>query len=310
MSEHVAKVATILAGKDLGRLRMLNEGDCQVFTQLVASGISPRLVPEVLRSYDPGRAYSPQSAHGVRPTRNIMAYSFVRDANQYRNTYGQSDEWAGRLRGLLEEDRPTALAMIERVVNAKLAAKGSDAVAKVEYGQGRGSPGSATTGGESDPNYPDLARKMRQFAAQAGIHRFNAVDAGEPRERRFVCALEGGLITGAQKKATAQMAARLCRVLGRYDPVLKPYIGYIDDSGVRRWDAVPARFPSGAVGVVANPADDLPDIGKLEVEGHGGEESDDDDDDDDDTPAVTAPESPPQKRVPTPQATRSPPRAA
>ncbi|AYP71802.1 PAS-rich protein [Penicillium brevicompactum tetramycovirus 1] len=246
MSSHVGKIASFLSTADLSRVRTLNNEDVQLVVRCLAAGVPPKAFAETLGSYDPNKEYDVLPSAGPVPTRKILAYSFLRDRRQYADTYAQSDEWAGRLRGLLDTDPKKAVDEISTVVNRRLRVKGSPAVADVEVGQVRGSTGSEATGGASDPNYAPLQQAMLKYSAQAGAFKFDAADCGTPRDRRFVVTLGARLIVGAQKKSTAIMAARLCRVLGRHDRVVSPYVGHVDEEEDHEWDEeIPADVADG-----------------------------------------------------------------
>lgn len=245
MTSHVEKIASFLPGADLQRLRTLTSADVSLLVRCISAGVPPRAFPETLRAYKPGEEYDVAPSSGVTPARKILAYSFLRDPQQYAATYAQSHEWAGRFRGILDSEPEKALAEIAAVVNRKLKEKGSPAVADVVVGQVRGSTGSSATGGASDPNYPPLQAAMVKYSAQAGAYSFEAEDRGSPPNRRFVVVLGRKLVVGAQRKATAVMAARLVRVLGRHEQVLQPYVGTVDDDDDFDWDDIPDDVPDG-----------------------------------------------------------------
>nr|WGN91661.1 PAS-rich protein [Metarhizium anisopliae polymycovirus 1] len=248
MSDDVGKIAPALRGRNIETLRRLSNEDWKLAATIMSCGVPPLRIAEVLRAYSPNREYDVAPAGAGAGKRVILAYSFVRDRNQYLHTYGQSDVWAGEMRGLLDRDPSAAMKEIAAVVNARLAARGSSALAVVEHGQPRGSPGAAATGGASDVNYPPLQQAMVRYSAQAGVYNFVAEDDGSPGPHRFTVDLGGGLHTAAQRKATAIMAARLVRVLGREDPVVVPYIGYKDNDDDWLWGAdVEDDAPDGRI---------------------------------------------------------------
>ncbi|CUS18598.1 Proline-Alanine-Serine rich protein [Beauveria bassiana polymycovirus 1] len=246
MSDDVARIAPTLRGRDVTTLRGLSDADWKLAATIMSCGVAPQRIAKALREYSPGREYEVVPAGMGQGKRTILAYSFVRDQAQYAHTYGQSDAWAGEMRGLLEKDPDAAKKEIAAVVNARLSARGSSALAVVTDGQPRGSPGAAATGGASDVNYPPLQALMVRYSAQAGVFRFDAEDDGEPGPRRFIVRLGGPLVSGAQKKATAIMAARLARVVGRGHSAVAPYMGVRDSDGDFLWgQEIPDDAPDG-----------------------------------------------------------------
>lgn len=224
---NVRKIASIVRGHDLTRLCALQQDDHLLLARITAAGVPPSQAVETLRAYDPNETYEhlPATAN-----RKILAYSFLRDRQQYSGIYEQTDEWAGKWAGILATRPDDACAEIAKIVDAKLKARGSDAVAVVTPGL---VPGTANIGAGAlgpDQHYKPLQALAVATSSQAiGAFPLDVtVDEDAPPGRRYRMVVGGGLFAAAQSKQTAGMAARLCFLFGRNNPAIAPYIGYLN----------------------------------------------------------------------------------
>lgn len=231
MQTTLRKIASVLRGSDLTRVRALRTTDVEMIARVLALGVQPGDVAAALAAYDPNTEYEPLPVGGAAPVRVILAYSFVRDPGQYHGTYGQTAEWARECQGLLETDPDAAIERIAAVVNARLRDRGSSAVAEVRLGQPRGTPNTGPGSQGPDAHYGALQHLMVSYSGQAGAYQFEATDSGDRKTPRYRVDLGGGLMAGAQSKKAAIMAAKLTRVFGRHKPELVPYVGYAADDG-------------------------------------------------------------------------------
>ncbi|AYP71806.1 PAS-rich protein [Aspergillus spelaeus tetramycovirus 1] len=128
---------------------------------------------------------------------------------------------------LLHSDPEQACSRIHGLVSDRLRKRGSSRPVKVDL---EGSP-SAKSAGNSAPSSGDgglalLRREVKRNSGVYGSYQFAAGPTKRPGGQAFSVDLGGGLWALGQSKAVAVAAARICRVLGRHEDLVRPYIYY------------------------------------------------------------------------------------
>lgn len=163
---------------------------------------------------------------GPKPLQ-IIANSWVNDKNQYSNTYGVSDERAAELASLLRTDPHAASEQIKQIVSARLEMKGSEREVEVLLTQ---APVPKSTGNttvlEGDGGAKELAVEITKRQGVYGQYQFEPEPTGPAGHFQFGVHLGDDLFAIGQSKKVAIAAARICRVKGRFDELVKPYIWY------------------------------------------------------------------------------------
>lgn len=157
---------------------------------------------------------------------HIIAHSFVKSKQQYNVTYGMSDERAAELAGLLCTDPQAACEQIKQIVSTRLEVKGSERQVEVSLAQGPTPKSIITSPLEGDGGATELAAEVARRSNVYGQYQFEAEPTNLPERYQFGVHLGDDLFALGQSKKAVIAAARICRVKGRFDDMVKPHIWY------------------------------------------------------------------------------------
>lgn len=158
---------------------------------------------------------------------HIMAHSFVKDKKQYNATYGLSDEKAAELANLLRIDPGAACKEIESLVSTKIKSKGSGREVKVLLAQAPPQSASSNmTVPDGDGGAKELAAEVAKRPFVYGQYQFEPEPTGLAGQYQFRSHLGDDLFAVGQSKKLVKNAAKICRVNGRFDEVVRPHIWY------------------------------------------------------------------------------------
>jgi len=214
----------IISAALLDKLTELKVEHINAIVKASAAGFKSEALVQGLRSLKEGAVVPTPSTLGQAKPLVINAWSFCSDRGQYAETYGISTSRAGEIKDLLRLDVDKGIAEVTKIVTDHQARKGSIKPILVTR---VGIPGQVAG---SDPDAgaqragADLKAEIRRNGNIYGMHKFDAVDTGREGNLHFACNLGAGLRACFSNKAGAVSVARICRVKGRHDPLIVPYI--------------------------------------------------------------------------------------
>jgi hypothetical protein len=213
------------------RIAKLEINDIVAILKISSLSQKPEDVLQIAQSIKGGQAAKiPEDvlSSGPKPL-HIIANSFVRDKNQYSNTYGVSDKKAAELASLLRTNEEDAREQIKQIVRARVMMKGSEREVEVMLTQApapRSTTGNATTAPEGDGGAKELAAEIAKRPAIYGQHQFEPESTGNVGQFQYRIHLGDDLFVRGQSKKVVIAAARICRVKGRFDEMVRPHIWY------------------------------------------------------------------------------------
>lgn len=210
------------------RVAQLESNDIVAILKMSSFSQKAEDIIRIARSIKDGQAIKvPDSVLSSAPKPlHIIAHSFVKDKKQYNVTYGVSDERAAELAGLLYTDPQAACEQIKQIVSARLEAKGSEREVEVLLTQGPPSKSMITSPLEGDGGAKELAAEVARRANIYGQYQFEAEPTNLPERYQYGVHLGDDLFALGQSKKAVIAAARICRVRGRFDDMVKQHIWY------------------------------------------------------------------------------------
>lgn len=210
------------------RVAQLESNDIVAILKMSSFSQKAEDIIRIARSIKDGQAIKvPDSVLSSAPKPlHIIAHSFVKDKKQYNVTYGVSDERAAELAGLLYTDPQAACEQIKQIVSARLEARGSEREVEVLLTQGPPSKSIITSPLEGDGGAKELAAEVARRANVYGQYQFEAEPTNLPERYQYGVHLGDDLFALGQSKKAVIAAARICRVRGRFDVMVKQYIWY------------------------------------------------------------------------------------
>lgn len=210
------------------RVAQLESNDIVAILKMSSFSQKAEDIIRIARSIKDGQAIKvPDSVLSSAPKPlHIIAHSFVKDKKQYNVTYGVSDERAAELAGLLYTDPQAACEQIKQIVSARLEAKGSEREVEVLLTQGPPSKSMITSPLEGDGGARELAAEVARRANIYGQYQFEAEPTNLPERYQYGVHLGDDLFALGQSKKAVIAAARICRVRGRFDDIIKQHIWY------------------------------------------------------------------------------------
>lgn len=157
---------------------------------------------------------------------HIIAHSFVKDKKQYNVEYGMSDVRAAELAGLLCTDPQAACDQIKQIVSARLQMKGSEREVEVFPTQGPAPKSTVMKPLEGDGGAAELTAEIAKRSHFYGQYQFEAELTNLPERYQYGVHLGDDLFALGQSKKSVIAAARICRVKGRFDDIVKEHIWY------------------------------------------------------------------------------------
>jgi len=173
----------------------------------------------------------------------IQAWSFVRDRNQYHDTYGLTSAQAGDLMDLLRTDQDKGIAEITTIVSAHLRQRGSNkAVSVVTEGMPGSAPSSSQSGQVGKAGKGALKDEIRHDPSYYGLFQFQAQDTGRSGSERYRVRLGCALYATHPSKVGAIDVAKICRKHGRHYPLIADRIClWIAGGNPLYGDAIPEK---------------------------------------------------------------------
>lgn len=231
------------------RIAKLEPGDITTINSLAALSQKADDIIRIAREIKDGHASQmPDTASASGPrTLRIIARSFVKDRNQYNATYGLTDEKASELAILLNTHPEEACNQIKTIAMEKLSAKGSGR--NVEVHLSSLGPES-TTNPDSDGGAKELSAEISRNPGLYGLYQFEAEPTGLSGQYQFGVHLGDDLFAIGQSKKVVIAAARICRVKGRNNELMKSHIWYWTKwASAVRGDDIPDSVWDGKQGV-------------------------------------------------------------
>ncbi|AKE49498.1 capsid protein [Botryosphaeria dothidea RNA virus 1] len=217
----------LLTKEQASLLAALGEGEVAAIIKLASLGLRPTGILEYARAVDGDEVPAPPTPNTAAKPVTIVAWSFLKDRGQYHATYGLSAPRAGELLELLLTDADAAAREIHTIVADALRQRGSPRPVHVTLD---GVPSRKKAGGEGAPTGDGglglLSQEIASNPGTYGSYRFVPEQTGQPGARAYRVRLGGGLYVFAQSKKLATAAARITRVKGRSDPLVRDFVAF------------------------------------------------------------------------------------
>lgn len=247
--------APILSAEQAAHLAQLTVDDVSLVIKLASLGLKAKEIQQYAAEIAEGGDPEIDLAPGAPRPVVIHAWSFVKDRGQYHSTYGLSSAQAGELLDLLHTDPKDAVKRIQAIVSERLRLRGSSRPVVVDL---EGAPSSTSAKGGAPPSGDGglslLRQEIKRNSGVYGSYRFTAYPTSRPGGQAFAVGLGGGLYAFGQSKAVAVAAARIARVKGRSDDLVRPYIHFwMEGSSPRAASDIPAKVWDGRLGPHTEP---------------------------------------------------------
>nr|QHG11071.1 PAS-rich protein [Plasmopara viticola lesion associated polymycovirus 2] len=247
-------LSSIVSKENAKKLLILTPGDIEIITKLTSLSIKPVDVPQILQDIADGKSRNDLPMIGIPKPVVIQAYSFLRDKQQFGH-YNISSVTATELLDLLERDPDAASKGIHDIVQAKLKVDKSPKAVHVTLAGMPGKPGGASNSGPTgDGGASVLADEIASNSSIYGCYKkFDPELTGRSGAQAYAVHLGNDLFVLGQSKKVCIAAARIVRVKGRHDPLIRPYTYYWRlESSPRGCDDIPSSVFDGKLHFVAD----------------------------------------------------------
>ncbi|UOK20168.1 hypothetical protein [Diplodia seriata polymycovirus 1] len=244
-SEQTAAPAPLhLTQEQASSIAELSTAEISAVIKLASLGLRPGGISEYATAIRDGKVPEPPSPNTAAKPITIVAWSFLKDRGQYHATYGLTAPRAGELTELLLTDADAAAREIATIVSDALRQRGSPRPVHVSLD---GVPSRTKVGGEGAPTGDGGLRLLSQEIAlnpgTYGSYRFTTESTGRPGAMAYRVRLGGGLCALAQSKKLAIAAARITRIKGRTDPLVRDFVAFwAEGSSVKFGTDIPAKI--------------------------------------------------------------------